>query len=96
MKQENKNTKSTKSLLDHINSPVDLKELKLADLETLATEIRKLIIETVSRNGGHLASSLGVVELSIALHYVFDAPRATLDIQEHLYLPVWVSQQPDL
>jgi 1-deoxy-D-xylulose-5-phosphate synthase len=75
MKQENKNTKSTKSLLDHINSPVDLKELKLADLETLATEIRKLIIETVSRNGGHLASSLGVVELSIALHYVFDAPR---------------------
>jgi len=75
MKQENKNTKSTESLLDHINSPVDLKKLKLADLETLATEIRKLIIETVSRNGGHLAPSLGVVELSIALHYVFNAPH---------------------
>jgi 1-deoxy-D-xylulose-5-phosphate synthase len=49
--------------------------LKLADLEILAGEIRKLIIETVSRNGGHLAPSLGVVELSIALHYVFDSPR---------------------
>ena len=75
MKQVNKNTKSTKSFLDHINSPADLNGLKVADLEILASEIRKLIIETVSRNGGHLAPSLGVVELSIALHYVFDAPR---------------------
>ncbi|HUU41937.1 MAG TPA: 1-deoxy-D-xylulose-5-phosphate synthase, partial [Desulfatiglandales bacterium] len=56
-------------------SPADLKGLELSDLETLAREIRTLIIETVSRNGGHLAPSLGVVELSIALHYVFDAPR---------------------
>jgi len=75
MKQENKNTKLTESFLDHINSPADLKGLKLADLEILASEIRDLIVETVSRNGGHLAPSLGVVELTIALHYVFDAPR---------------------
>jgi len=74
MEQGNKKTRSTKSILDHINSPADLKGLELADLEILASEIRGLIIETVSRNGGHLAPSLGVVELSIALHYVFDAP----------------------
>ncbi len=75
MNQRNKKTGSTRAILDQINSPADLKGLKLADLEILAGEIRKLIIETVSRNGGHLAPSLGVVELSIALHYVFDSPR---------------------
>ena len=75
MEQENKNTRSTRRTLDHINSPADLKGLELADLEILASEIRDLIIETVSRNGGHLAPCLGVVELSIALHYVFDAPK---------------------
>ncbi len=74
MEQGNKKTRS-KSILDHINSPADLKGLEGADLEILAGEIRDLIIETVSRNGGHLAPNLGVVELSIALHYVFDAPR---------------------
>ncbi len=75
MKQGNKNTRSTKRFLDHINSPADLKGLKTADLEVLAGEIRDLIVETVSRNGGHLAPSLGVVELTIALHYVFNAPH---------------------
>jgi 1-deoxy-D-xylulose-5-phosphate synthase len=75
MTQENKNTKSTESLLDHINSPADLKGLKITDLEILTSEIRDLIVETVSRNGGHLAPSLGVVELTIALHYVFNAPH---------------------
>ncbi len=75
MEQGNKKTGSTRAILDQIDSPADLKGLKLADLEILAGEIRELIIETVSRNGGHLAPSLGVVELSIALHYVFDSPR---------------------
>jgi 1-deoxy-D-xylulose-5-phosphate synthase len=75
MEPGHKKTRSTRGFLDHINSPADLKALKVADLEILAGEIRKLIIETVSRNGGHLAPNLGVVELSIALHYVFDAPR---------------------
>ncbi len=75
MEQGNKKTGSTRTILDQIDSPADLKGLKLADLEILAGEIRELIIETVSRNGGHLAPSLGVVELSIALHYVFDSPR---------------------
>ncbi len=62
------------SLLDHINSPRDLKRLSRSDLPALAAEIRKVIIDIVSKNGGHLAPSLGVVELAIAIHYVFDAP----------------------
>jgi len=61
--------------LNRINSPTDLKELKIEDLQVLASEIRQEIIETVSKTGGHLAPSLGVVELTIALHYVFDAPK---------------------
>lgn len=62
------------SLLDRIQSPADLKKLKMADLGKLAEEVRAKIIETVSRNGGHLAPCLGVVELTIALHYVFNTP----------------------
>ena len=75
MEQGNKKNRSTRRILDHINSPADLKGLELADLEILASQIRDLIIETVSRNGGHLAPSLGVVEITLALHYVFDTPR---------------------
>jgi 1-deoxy-D-xylulose-5-phosphate synthase len=62
-------------LLHQINSPKDLKGLKRSDLSALAGEIRQLIIEVVSKNGGHLAPSLGVVELTIAIHYVFNAPE---------------------
>jgi 1-deoxy-D-xylulose-5-phosphate synthase len=61
--------------LDAVNSPADLKRLSVQDLGTLAAEIRALILETVSKNGGHLASNLGVVELTLALHYVFDSPK---------------------
>ena len=62
-------------LLDRIKSPKDLKELKVKDLSKLAKEMRGLIIDTVSKTGGHLSSNLGVVELTLALHYAFDAPR---------------------
>jgi len=62
-------------ILPGINSPADIKNLKLPELSLLAQEIRELIVRTVSKNGGHLASSLGSVELTIALHYVFDAPN---------------------
>ena len=61
--------------LDEINGPQDLKTLQRSELPQLAKEIRNVIIETVSRTGGHLAPSLGVVELAIALHYVFDPPK---------------------
>jgi len=62
-------------LLDKIDSPADLKGLSLAALEELAAELRDEIITTVTTTGGHLASNLGVVELTIALHRVFDSPR---------------------
>ncbi|OGN94812.1 MAG: 1-deoxy-D-xylulose-5-phosphate synthase [Chloroflexi bacterium RBG_13_51_18] len=62
-------------LLDKIDSPADLKVLSLAALEELAAELRQVIINTVAVTGGHLASNLGVVELTIALHRVFDSPK---------------------
>jgi len=62
-------------ILDGINSPEDLKKVPPDELPALADEIRSLIIDVVSKNGGHLASNLGVVELTLALHYVFDSPR---------------------
>lgn len=65
-------------LLDAINSPVDLRRLKPEQLNQLTGEIRTKIIQTVANTGGHLAPSLGVVELTIALHYVFDTPHDKL------------------
>jgi len=62
-------------ILSTIDSPHDLKRLPGEELPQLASEIRKKIIQTVSKTGGHLAPNLGVVELTIALHYVFKAPR---------------------
>ncbi|MBU2488286.1 MAG: 1-deoxy-D-xylulose-5-phosphate synthase [Proteobacteria bacterium] len=64
--------------LNRISGPADLKKLPPEALPRLASEIRQVIIETVSRTGGHLAPSLGVVELAIALHYVFNAPTDKL------------------
>jgi 1-deoxy-D-xylulose-5-phosphate synthase len=61
--------------LEQIESPADIKILSIADLKTLADEMREVIIERVSINGGHLASNLGVIELTIALHYVFNSPE---------------------
>ncbi|SFR60224.1 1-deoxy-D-xylulose-5-phosphate synthase [Maribacter stanieri] len=63
-----------KSILEHINSPIDLKTLSIKDLEQLAVELREFIIDIVSVKEGHLGASLGVVELTIALHYVFNTP----------------------
>jgi 1-deoxy-D-xylulose-5-phosphate synthase len=62
-------------LLDKIDSPADLKSLTRRELEQLASEIREELVATVSANGGHLAPNLGVIELTIALHRVFDSPR---------------------
>lgn len=62
-------------LLNEINSPADLKRLSVPELETLAEEIRQFLIEKLSETGGHLAPNLGVVELTLALHYLYDSPR---------------------
>ncbi|QSH42040.1 1-deoxy-D-xylulose-5-phosphate synthase [Lentisphaerota bacterium ZTH] len=66
------------TILSTVNSPEDLKKLSLDELKKLAVEIRKLIIDTVASEGGHLAPNLGVVELTIALHRVFDSPHDKL------------------
>lgn len=62
-------------LLERINSPKDLKDLSMEELDQLGSEIRQYIIEIISSRGGHLASSLGCVEITLALHYTFDAPK---------------------
>lgn len=61
--------------LNSIHSPEDLRKLSVSELEILAGEIRTFLIESVSKTGGHLASNLGVVELTIAMHYVFNSPE---------------------
>ncbi len=63
------------NLLETIHSPTDVKQLSLAQLETLAAEIRERLIIGVSKTGGHIGPNLGVVELTIAMHYVFDTPK---------------------
>jgi 1-deoxy-D-xylulose-5-phosphate synthase len=63
------------NLLDKVNSPKDLKKLSRSELVTLCDEMRGFIIESVSKTGGHLSSNLGVIELTVALHYVFDCPQ---------------------
>ncbi|HTK30319.1 MAG TPA: 1-deoxy-D-xylulose-5-phosphate synthase [Candidatus Saccharimonadaceae bacterium] len=63
------------SLLESIHSPADLKALTRPELDQLAAEIRHVVIQTVARRAGHLAPNLGVVELTLALHRVFDSPR---------------------
>ena len=63
------------SILEKIESPSDLKKLNAYQLPALAAELRQVIIETCARNGGHVAPSLGVVELTIALHRVFNTPE---------------------
>ena len=62
-------------LLDQIQSPQDIKNLSVKELSQLSQEIRSLIIHTVSKTGGHLSPNLGVVEMSLALHFVFDSPQ---------------------
>jgi 1-deoxy-D-xylulose-5-phosphate synthase len=68
----------TMELLKDINSPADLKKLKVEQLPQVAAEMRAFIVETVSKLGGHLASSLGSADITIALHYAFDTPKDKL------------------
>jgi 1-deoxy-D-xylulose-5-phosphate synthase len=63
------------SVLQNIEYPADIRKLNMPELNTLAQEIRSLMINTVATSGGHLASSLGAVELTLALHYVFNTPQ---------------------
>lgn len=75
-------------LLDKIHSPQDLKKLDIPDLKRLSEEIREFVISVVSQTGGHLAPNLGVVELTLALHTVFDAPKDKIvwDVGHQAYI----------
>ena len=74
-------------ILNSINGPSDLKRLSISELSTLASEIRTVLIKKLSKCGGHLGSNLGVVELTIALHYVFDSPydKFVFDVSHQSY-----------
>ena len=73
--------------LDKVNGPEDLRELSVEELKVLAGEVREFITHSVSQTGGHLASNLGIVELTIALHYVFDfkSDRLLWDVGHQCY-----------
>ena len=75
------------SLLDTINAPADLRRLSRSDLGRLTRELRSFLLDTVSKTGGHLSSNLGTVELTVALHYVFNTPhdRIVWDVGHQTY-----------
>jgi 1-deoxy-D-xylulose-5-phosphate synthase len=75
-------------LLDSINSPLDVKNLNIPQLEVLAEEIREELISVLSKTGGHLGPNLGVVELTLAMHYVFDTPKDhfVFDVSHQAYV----------
>lgn len=84
-------------LIDRISSPADLKQLSKQQLPTLASEMREKIVNVVAKSGGHLASSLGAVELAIAIHYVFDAPddKVIWDVGHQAYAHKLITGRAD-
>jgi len=74
-------------ILDKVNSPQDLKKLSIDEMKQLAQEMRELIIKKVNTTGGHMAPNLGVVELTMALHYVFNSPidKIIFDVSHQCY-----------
>jgi len=83
--------------LDSINFPDDIKKLNLEQLKQLAGEIRSFLIEKVSKTGGHLASNLGVVELTLALHRVFNTPEDKIiwDVGHQCYVHKIITGRKD-
>lgn len=73
--KSNGNGKMGKITLNQINSPADLKQATMEDLPLIAQEVRELLIDTCAKNGGHIGANLGVVELTMAVHYVFNTPK---------------------
>jgi len=82
-------------IFDRVNKPDDLKKLTIDELRTLSEELRDIIINTVSRTGGHLGPSLGVVELILALHYVFETPKDKLifDVGHQTYSHMLITER---
>ncbi|MEC7640942.1 MAG: 1-deoxy-D-xylulose-5-phosphate synthase [Nitrospinota bacterium] len=86
-----------RKFLDQINNPKDLKKIKRNELPKVAEEIRKKLLEVISVNGGHLASNMGVVELTLALHYVFDNPvdKFVWDVGHQSYVHKLLTERKD-
>lgn len=91
-------TIDTDTLLDQINSPADLRQLDKKQLPKLADEIRALIVDSVQQTGGHISSNLGVIELTLALHYVFNTPedRFVWDVGHQSYAHKIITGRRDL
>ena len=87
----------TSRILDRIDAPGDLKQLTLAEVEQVAEEARDTIISVISERGGHLASNLGIVELTLALHRMFDSPKDSLvwDTTNQMYTHKLVTGRRD-
>jgi len=85
-------------LIDNIKSPKDLKALSRDELKTLAKEIRDFLIESIFETGGHLSSNLGAVELTLAIHYVFDAPKDKIvwDVGHQTYTHKIITGRKDM
>lgn len=83
--------------LNRINSPADLKAMQEDEIKPLAAEIRQFLIEKVTKNGGHLASNLGIVELTLAIHRVFDVPQDHLifDVSHQSYVHKIITERKD-
>ena len=84
--------------MDQINGPQDLKRLSVEELTVLSGELRNLIMDCVRENGGHLAANLGVVELTIALHYLYDSPRDKIvwDVGHQTYIHKLLTGRKDI
>jgi 1-deoxy-D-xylulose-5-phosphate synthase len=84
-------------LLDSINKPADIRQLNLSQLATLADEIREFILDTICETGGHLSSNLGIVELTLALHYVFNTPKDKIvwDVGHQCYTHKIITERKD-
>ena len=80
-------TTNSYPLLSRVNDPADLRRLSRAELGQLATELRAFLLDSVSKTGGHLSSNLGTVELTVALHHVFNTPhdRVVWDVGHQTY-----------
>src|ERR1035438_9782238 len=80
--------KTMGTLLESIHSPAELKRLNFAQMDELAEEIREFLIQTLSKTGGHLGRNLGVVELTLALHMVFNTPddKMLFDVSHQAYI----------
>ena len=83
--------------LDNINCPADLKKIPEEALPALCSEIRQFLVEAVSKTGGHLASNLGVVEITVGLHRIFDAPKDDIlfDVGHQCYVHKMLTGRKD-